>query len=202
MYSSSQELFTKELQWQAQKETVNDLYAKMTSFVNDTTPVAVDYNKMSFWEMDVSDLFNRIFKRKKINKQLTLLKQEKQKQIKNFLVSNFVIVNDSAVNFIFNNKNQIIEWGKIFEDNVFLVTGGEFCINNSNIFILMLDTGSGISNMSLYVFKKDGDIWDLQTTSQARLQEKLNIRVDNNQEKLIFETKSGQIGELSFMGLL
>jgi hypothetical protein len=101
----------------------------------------------------------------------------------------------------FQSIDKVIEWGKSF-GTFTCVQSERFCIKDSNIFILMADVCSGISCISFYVFKEKGDIWELQTTSQARLKEKLNIRIDNDQEKMIFEIPSGQIGELSFKTLL
>jgi hypothetical protein len=156
--------------------------------------------------MNLFDLFNRIFKKKKIDKQLTLQKQIRQNETKNYLDSNFVFVNDSVVGFGFKNKSQITEWGKNLELSPFMpfsvAFSAEFCIKDNNIYILMVDGCSGIPCIFFYVFKEKGDIWELQTTSQAILKEQLKIRVDNNQEKMIFETSSGQIGELPFKTLL
>lgn len=66
----------------------------------------------------------------------------------------------------------------------------------------MVDMCSGISCISFYVFKEKDDIWELQTTSQARLKEQIKIRVDNDQEKMIFEISSGLISELPFKTFL
>jgi hypothetical protein len=101
----------------------------------------------------------------------------------------------------FKSIDKVLEWGKSFGTFAH-VQSVEFCIKNSNIFILMVDVCSGIPCMSFYVFKEKSNIWELQTTSQARLKEELKIRVDNEQEKIVFEIKSGQIGELPFKALL
>ena len=49
-------------------------------------------------------------------------------------------------------------------------------------------------------FAKKSDA--LEWERAFKLKDELNIRVDNDQEKMIFETKSGQIGELPFKVLL
>jgi hypothetical protein len=202
MDSHSQQLFTEKLHWKPKKEVITELYESMQHLVNDTTPVFVEYSKFDFSEINLSDLFNRIFKRQKIDKQLTLQKQIRQNETKNYLDSNFVFVNDSVVSFGFKNKSQITEWGKNLKFSPFMpysvVFSAEFCIKDNYIFILMVNGCSGIPCLSFYVFKEKGGIWELQTTSQARLKEQLKIRVDNDQEKMIFEMPSGQIGELSF----
>jgi hypothetical protein len=104
---------------------------------------------------------------------------------------------DSIEILTFQSKNKIIEWSESFGKFAF-VQSREFCMKNNNIFILMVDGCSGMSCLFIYVFKKKDNIWELQTTSQARLKEQLKVRTDNEQEKIIFEINSGQIGELSF----
>jgi hypothetical protein len=205
----SQELFTKELQWQGKNELVSKLYEGMKSFVNDTTPVAVEYNKRNFFEMNLSDLSNRIFKRKKIDKQLTSQKQIKQKEIKNYLDSNFVVVNDSVIGFGFKNQNQIIEWGKSFGIFAF-VQSEKFCIKSNKIIILTVDVCSGIPCLSIYIFIKKSEQWQLITGSSTRLKGQIIISAHDDEEKIIFKMKSGrienpafeQIGELPFEVLL
>ncbi|GHT62550.1 hypothetical protein AGMMS50239_16180 [Bacteroidia bacterium] len=202
MDSHSQQLFTENLHWKEKKEVVTELYESMQHLVNDTTPVFVKYNKFNFSEMSLFDLFYRIFKKQKIDKQLTLQKQIRQNETKNYLDSNFVFINDSVEGFGFKNKNQITEWGKSLNFSPFIqnpsVHSAEFCIKDNNIFILMVNGCSGIPCISFYVFKEKGNIWELQTTSQARLKEQLKIRVDNEQDKIVFETESRKIGELLF----
>ena len=111
-------------------------------------------------------------------------------------------VNDSVVSFSFKNKSQITEWGKNFDFSLFMpfaaVFSAEFYIKDSNIFILMVHGCSGIPCISFYVFKEKDDIWELQTTSRAILKEQFRIRVDNEKDKIVFETVSRKIGELSF----
>lgn len=101
----------------------------------------------------------------------------------------------------FQSIDKAKEWGKSF-GTFACVQSAEFCIKDNNIFILMVDMCSGISCISFYVFKEKGDIWELQTTSQARLKEQIKIRVDNDQEKMIFEIPSGLISELPFKTFL
>ena len=206
IHTYSQPLFTEDLHWKQQKEVVTELYESMRHLVNDTTPVIVEYHKQNFSEMSLYDLFNRIFKRQKIDKQLTLQKQIRQNETKNYLDSNFVFVDNYVVGFGFKNKSQITEWGKNLNISPFMpysaVHSAEFCIKDNNIYILIVNGCSGIPCISFYVFKENGDIWELQTASQAILKEQFSIRVDNNQKKIIFETVLMEIGELSFELLL
>lgn len=202
MYSHSQRLFKEELHWKQKKEVITELYKSMQNEVNDTTPVFVEYNKFDFFEMSLSDLFNRIFKRQIIDEQLTLQKRLRQNKTKNCLDSNFGFVDDSVVSFVFKNKSQIAEWGKNLELSPFMpfsiVHSTEFCIKDKNIHILMVHGCSGVHCIYFYVFKEKGDMWELQTTSQTILREQIKIRVDNDHEKIIFETESRKIGELLF----
>jgi len=197
MHAYSQELFTEELHWKEKKEFVNELYKSMKNFVNDTTPVIVEYNKIDFSEMGLTDLFNKIFKRKKIDKELTLQKQKRQQIAKNFLESHFVF-NDTVPELVFFDKDQILEWGKnqlpfssVYPEN--------FRIKNSNIFILRVAGCSGLPCWNIYIFKEKDEQWQLVTCTHAILKEQFKIKIENKQEKIIFETKSGKvIGELPF----
>ena len=65
----------------------------------------------------------------------------------------------------------------------------------------MVVGGSGLPYWHIYIFKEKDDLWQLATSTHARLKEKIEIKVDNNQKKVIFETQSGQIGELPFEAL-
>ena len=182
IHTYSQQLFTENLHWKQQKEVVIELYESMQHLVNDTTPILVEYNKFNFSEMNLSDLFIRIFKRQKIDRQLTLQKQIRKNETKNYLDSNFIFVNDSVVGFGFKNKSQITKWGKNLNFSPFMpfsaVHSAEFRIKDNNIYILMVNGCSGIHCISFYVFKENSDIWELQASSQAILKEQFKIRVD------------------------
>jgi hypothetical protein len=189
----SQEHFVEKLEWKEKKKLVNELREEMKSFVNDTVPVVVRY-------------FNGIFSRKKIDKQLTLQKLEKQKQTKNYIDSNFVVVNDYVIEFCFKDRNQIIEWGKNVKISPFMpipiVQSKELNINDNRIFILMIDKCSGMRCLSMYVFVQERENWKLTTCTDTNIEENISLRIDNGQKKIIFETKVGQIGELLFEKLL
>lgn len=200
MDSHSQQLYSERLDWKAQKEAVKDLYNTMQNFANDTTPIVVN-DKVNVVETNLSDFFYNIFKKKKVKKQIVLQKQIRKNEIKKYLASNFVIINDTVESFIFRERNQIKEWAKnmylpYFIEDLHISTN--VCIKDTNVFILIIYGCSGIPCLSFYIFKEKDDVWELKTTSQARIIEKLNIRVDNEQEKILFETASGQIGELPF----
>jgi len=161
MDSHSQQMF-----WKPKKEVVTELYESMQKFVNDTTPVFVEYNKFNLLKMNLFDLFNTIFNRKKNEKQITLQKQVRQNKMKTYLDSNFVIVNDSVASFGFKDRNKIIEWGKNLEFSPFMpfseVFSEEFCIKDNNVFILIIYGFSGIPCVSFYVFR---DNWRIPEAS-------------------------------------
>lgn len=199
IHTYSQQLFTENLHWKQQKEVVTELYESMQHLVNDTTPVLVECNKFNFSEMNLSDLFIRIFKRRKIDKQLTLQKQIRQNETKNYLDSNFVFVNDSVVGFGFESKIQITEWGKN-QLPFSSVYPEDFRIKSSNIFILRVAGCSGLPCWNIYIFKEKDEFWQLiMMSTGARIRELFTINADNDLEKIIFRTKSGKIiSELSY----
>ena len=47
----SQQLFTEKLHWKQKMEVVTEMYESMQYFVNDTTSVFVEYNKLNFFEL-------------------------------------------------------------------------------------------------------------------------------------------------------
>lgn len=105
---------------------------------------------------------------------------------------------DSIETVTFDSTDKILEWGKGFGSFTYYVESQKFCIKDNNIFILMVDRCSGLPCYSFYVFREKSNVWELQTTSQARFLQELKIRLDNDLEKIIFETSSYQIGELPF----
>lgn len=104
---------------------------------------------------------------------------------------------DSTTTLIFQDTNQIIEWGKSIS-SLATVHSEKFCIKNSDILILMVDKCSGIYCPSIYVFAIRNKLWQLKTSSNARIKERMEVMFDNKLEKIIFKTKSDQIGELPF----
>lgn len=106
---------------------------------------------------------------------------------------------DSIAIFTFQDKEQMIEWSK--EQLPFSTVYSDFfCIRGCHICIVMVAGCSGLPCWNIYVFKREKRLWQLLTASiHARLKAQLDIRVDKEQEKIIFETKSDIIiGELSF----
>jgi len=104
---------------------------------------------------------------------------------------------DSSKIHAFQDTNQIIEWGKklLPFSNAHLE---DIQIKNCHFKILIVIGCSGLPCLQINVFKEDSSLWKFIMYSNARLTEKLTIVVDNKQEKVIFKTKSGKIGELSF----
>ncbi|MEN8156663.1 MAG: hypothetical protein ABFS10_06920 [Bacteroidota bacterium] len=105
---------------------------------------------------------------------------------------------DSIEKTIFNDKKQIIEWSKT--QLPFSTTyPKDLIIKDYNIYIVMVAGCSGLPCWNIYIFKEQDELWQLKIyTTQARLKEQIKIEVDNKQEKIIFKTKSGQIGEVPF----
>ena len=189
--------YSQELQWQEKNELTQSLYQSLENFVNEDTYVKYKLPRIdgvSFFEY-----FNEILTKKRREKKYAEQKKIKQKEVKFFLESHFINY-DTIPELIFFDKNQIKEKGKSF--GVFSsVHSEEFSVKDCNIFILMIDKGSGIRCLNIYVFKQVSNIWKLMTGTSTDIREKINIRVDNEQDKLLFETESKKIGELPFIWL-
>ena len=106
-------------------------------------------------------------------------------------------LNDTIEIPFFQDTSQLIEWGK----NLSPVTTrhSKKCnIKNYDVFILIIDKCSGIYCPSIYIFKLENKLWQLITSTHAKLTEQIEIEVDSNLENIIFKTKSNQIGKLPF----
>jgi hypothetical protein len=106
-------------------------------------------------------------------------------------------IRDSVEVLIFQNKDQIIEWSKN-QLPFSSVYSKDILIKGCNIYIAMVAGCSGLPCWNIYIFKEKDKLWKLVTSTDARLKERLEIIVDNKKGKIIFKTKSGQIGELLF----
>jgi hypothetical protein len=111
------------------------------------------------------------------------------------------IQRDSIEILIFQDKDQILKWS--YDQLPFSsVYSKDILIKDCNIYIIMVTGCSGLPCWRIFIFKERDELWQLITSTNARLTENIEIKVDNNQGKLIFKTKSGQIGELSFEDLI
>ena len=189
------------MHWRQKTEAVTELYKLMDS-------CARAENGISIKRLDNS-LFSIIqftFSKKKIRKKIFEDSMETQTRIKEYLNSNFTFADGSAISFAFNNKNDILNWGKEFGHSVFMpytVTfSREIQVKGEEFFILIANGRSGIPLFSFYVFRKNKDIWELQTSSEATIREQFHILNDEEKEAVIIETPSGPISELSYTLLL
>lgn len=98
---------------------------------------------------------------------------------------------------VFQDTNQIIQWGNNFSHGA-VAQFYNLKIRNYNVFILMVDQCSGLYCPSIYIFKENNEHWQLMVSSVATLRDFIGITVDNNQEKIIFQSQGSQIGELPF----
>jgi hypothetical protein len=110
-------------------------------------------------------------------------------------------IRDSVEVHTFQNKDQIVEWSK---NQLPFSTAypKDILIKGCNIYIVMVAGCSGLPCWNIYIFKEKDELWQLITSTQARLKEQIEIDVDDKTEKLIFKTKSSQIGELPFEKLV
>jgi len=102
---------------------------------------------------------------------------------------------DSIETLIFQDKNQINEWGKT-QLPFSSVSSKDFSSNGININVVLVSGCSGLPCWNIYVFKEKEGAWHLVAETKARLKEQLKLDVDCKNKKLLFSTKSGQIGEL------
>jgi hypothetical protein len=104
---------------------------------------------------------------------------------------------DSIETLIFQDKNQINEWGKT-QLPYSSVSSKDFLAKGININVVLVSGCSGLPCWNIYVFTEKEGNWYLVAKTNARLKEQLKLDVDSKHEKVIFKTKSGQIGELPF----
>lgn len=104
---------------------------------------------------------------------------------------------DSIETLIFQDKNQINEWGKT-QLPFSSVSSKDFSSNGININVVLVSGCSGLPCWNIYVFTEKKGAWYLIAKTNARLKEQLILDVDSKHEKIIFKTKSSQIGELPF----
>lgn len=107
---------------------------------------------------------------------------------------------DSIETLVFQDKNQINEWGKT-QLPFSAVSSKDFSSKGINIYVVLVSGCSGLPCWNIYVFTEIKGAWHLIAKSNARLKEQLMLDVDSKHEKIIFMTKSSQIGELSFEAL-
>lgn len=91
---------------------------------------------------------------------------------------------DSIETIVFQDKNQIVVWGKnqlpfstAYTKDVFAMGG--------NIYVVMISGCSGLPCWNIYIFVEKEGFWHLITKTNARLKEQIIINVDCNQENII-----------------
>jgi len=107
---------------------------------------------------------------------------------------------DSIETLIFQDKYQINEWGKT-QLPFSSVSSKDILANGLNINVVLVSGCSGLPCWNIYVFTENEGAWYLVAKTNARLKEQLMLDVDSKHEKIIFKTKSLQIGELPFEAL-
>jgi hypothetical protein len=104
---------------------------------------------------------------------------------------------DSIETPVLKVKTQIDEWGKSQLPFSSLTTK-EFSAKEVNFYAVIVSGCSGLPCLNIYVFTEKKGVWYLIAKTNARLKEELTLNVDGKNEKIIFKTKSGQVGELPF----
>ena len=103
---------------------------------------------------------------------------------------------DSIETLIFQDKNQINEWGKI-QLHFASVSSKDFSSNGINFNVVLVSGCSGLPCWNIYIFTEKKGAWYLIAKTNATLKQ-LMLDIDSKHEKIIFTTKSCQIGELRF----
>ena len=106
---------------------------------------------------------------------------------------------DSIETLIFQDKNQINEWGKN-QLPFSSVSSKDFSSNGININVVLVSGCSGLPCWNIYVFMEKEGAWYLIAKTNATLKQ-LMLDIDSKYEKIIFKTKSRQVGELPFEAL-
>ena len=182
-------MYSQELQWQEKDELIKALYQSMESFVNESPYVKVKPPRI--FKVGPSLYFKALSTKKERQKSYTEQKQLTQANIKNILDTHFV-TRDSILEFVFQDKEQIIKWAKA--PGAFVpVQSEEFRIKDANIFILQIDPGSGMAYQSIYVFKEKENLWQLITGTHIRVKEVTTINNQEREEEIRFETTSGKV---------
>lgn len=107
---------------------------------------------------------------------------------------------DSIETLIFQDKNQINEWGKT-QLPFSSVSSKDFSSNGINFIVVLVSGCSGLPCWNIYVFTNKKGAWYLIEKTNATLKQ-LMLDVDSKHEKIIFKTKSSRIGELPFETLI
>lgn len=185
------------LRWKRSNEAVIDMYRLMQNIITDTTQL---YAKPD-------NLLEVLLKRRAADKNHTPQKILMQERMKKYFDSNFVFVSGTVARMVFDDLEQIIEWGNSFKliDPIIptIIFYEEFQVLDFKFFLLMVKGAFMLHDISFYVFKKSGNRWLLQTESHLTSTEMLvKPEVDNSLKRVIFKTTFGQIGELPFEFLL
>ncbi len=106
---------------------------------------------------------------------------------------------DSIETLIFQDKNQINEWGKN-QLPFSAVSSKDFSSNGININVVLVSGCSGLPCWNIYVFMEKEGAWYLIAKTNATLKQ-LMLDIDSKYEKIIFKTKSRQVGELPLEAL-
>jgi hypothetical protein len=196
--------FTQTLQWEDRNEAIQKLYRSFKFYeerLTDKRYYKSKYSKIS--GMSRIEYWQTKFGNKRMVKERKKRYEIQYMQLKT-VYDSCLTVNDTAMALVFKDTNQILEWGKTLILNNIpskTIRTDKFRIQDNGIFILQIASCGG-KCPDIYIFKEEKEGWHLVTSTYARLREQLSIRIDNEQETMIFETKVRKIGELTFDILL
>ena len=197
------QVYSQELQWREKNELTRALYLSLDNYVNEETNT--ELKLPNILKVGPFEYLYDVLTRKKREQQYAeqkQIEQIKQQEAKTFLKSHFII-NDSIVELVFQNKEQILEWSEIMWGAFSVIRPEDIYIKNHNIFILMIDGWCSDRCLGIDIFKQEDTNWKLITSTGTNIREQFVINIDDDGGKIIFQTKSDKIiSELPFDLLL
>lgn len=106
---------------------------------------------------------------------------------------------DSTEKQVFHDRENIKNWSE--DQHSFSTSYSiDMIIKKRNIHFMIVTWGSGLPHVNIYIFKEENEFWKLVASTHTLLKEKI-IEIQETNDKIVFNTKSGSIGELSISAL-
>jgi hypothetical protein len=122
-------------------------------------------------------------------------------------VSNMTEENNGSLSMdsVFHNIEQIIKWEKKLLPFSVVCYEKEFAIQRDNFFIIAIDGCSGVYCSNISIYKQiENTTWKLvKRYFFGQMKESIEIRIDSENEKVIFKTESDtKVIEILFRDLI
>jgi hypothetical protein len=119
----------------------------------------------------------------------SLYEYARMKALSQDVLNKFVIRNDSIIDMVFKDKQQIAEFGEAFHRPPIL--SNEFHLKTHDVYIVCINLCFGVYCPSIYVFQRKGEDWYLTTSTFLQMSEAFTMKEEN--DSIVFETKSGKV---------